>query len=301
MVEETIFRRWAQPPGKTEQGRCDNAAKAIRNAIKASTQLNRKDIKVFAQGSYRNHTNVTKDSDVDIGVVCYDSFFGVFPKGYTRDSFGLKLAPYQYEQFKNEVGESLSAYFGKDAVRRGNKAFDVRENSYRVEADVAPFFEHRRYHTNGSYLSGVELRPDRGGKVINWPERLYEDGVDKHYEEGVNKNLITHKRFKALVRILKSVKSLMDDAKIPSASAIPGFLVECLVWNVPNDHFGRTTYTADVREVLAYLFNNTMSDSKCSKWAEVSGLKYLFRNAQKWTRQGAHSFLSDAWDCLELK
>jgi hypothetical protein len=37
----------------------------------------------------------------------------------------------------------LRSYFGANAVARGNKAFDVRETSYHVEADVSPFFEHR--------------------------------------------------------------------------------------------------------------------------------------------------------------
>lgn len=36
---EAQFREWAKPPGKTEQNRCDNAASAIRNAIKANQQL----------------------------------------------------------------------------------------------------------------------------------------------------------------------------------------------------------------------------------------------------------------------
>ena len=59
----------AKPPGKTEQDRCDNAATAIRKAIEASDKLRSHRVSVFAQGSYRNNTNVRKDSDVDIGVL----------------------------------------------------------------------------------------------------------------------------------------------------------------------------------------------------------------------------------------
>ena len=63
---EAQFRERAKPPGKTEQDRCDNAASAIRNAIKASDKLRERGVSVFVQGSYRNNTNVRKDSDVDI-------------------------------------------------------------------------------------------------------------------------------------------------------------------------------------------------------------------------------------------
>ena len=50
---EDSFSTWAQPPAKTEQERCENAEKAIRNAISDSTTLKYKNIKIFAQGSYR--------------------------------------------------------------------------------------------------------------------------------------------------------------------------------------------------------------------------------------------------------
>lgn len=115
-------------------------------------------------------------------------------------------------------------------MHRGNKAFDIKKNSYHVEADVAPFFEHRRYSANGNYNSGVELRPDNGGQVINWPQQ--------HYDNGVWKNNETNRRYKSLVRILKALCNEMSDIGIESAQQIPGFLNECLIWNVPNEHFG---------------------------------------------------------------
>ena len=90
----------------------------------------------------------------------------------------------------------------------------------------------------------------------------------------------------------------MSEEDISAAKSINGFLIECMVWNVPNDNFGHITFTSDVRFCLAYLFNNTMRDEQCSEWGEVSELKYLFRPSQKWTRQQAHSFVSAAWDYI---
>jgi len=287
---EDTFSSWARPPGKTEQERCDNAAQAIRNAIAASEKLKRRNIKVFTQGSYRNNTNVRQDSDVDIGILCYNTFFMDLPEGYTMENFGIDPATYHYKQFKDEVGEALTAYFGSSSIHRGNKAFDIHENSYHVDADVAPFFEHRRYSTDGKYLSGFELNPDNGGRIINWPEQ--------HYDNGVNKNTATGRRFKALVRIIKSLRNEMADKGIVEAKPVTGFLIECLVWNVPNDYFGHDTYEEDVRSCLAFLFNNTITDEECFEWREVSELKDLFRPSQKWTRQQAHLFISKAWDYI---
>ena len=285
---EAQFREWAKPPGETEQERCDNAASAIRNAIKESEKLRTRDISIFAQGSYRNNTNVRKDSDVDIGILCTNTLLDDFPPGMNRDNFGLSPATYHYEQYKNEVEQALVGYFGRAAVKRGNKAFDVHETSYHVEADVVAFFEHRRYKENGTYLVGVALLTDKeNNRVINWPEQ--------HYENGIGKNKQTGTRFKSIVRVLKALSNEMTEARV-SGGDIPGFLIECLVWNIPNDQFQHSTYTADVRAALAFLFNNTMTLEKCKEWGEVSELIYLFNSSQKWTWQQAHAFTSAAWD-----
>lgn len=286
---EEKFRIWAQSPSKSETDRLERTERAIREAIHASFKLSSRSLKIFTQGSFRNRTNVRRESDIDVGVLCYDTFFYELPPQKTDAQFGISPATYSYAQFKNEVGEALVAKFGSLAVSRGNKAFDIKAPGSQVEADVAPFFEHRRYSENGKFLSGVELRPDNGlpPKIVNWPEQ--------HYENGNNKNNLTGRRYRALVRIMKSLRNEMRDEGKVVAEPIIGFLNECLVWNVPNSQFGNTTYTQDLRNVLAYLYVNTDSDQKCNEWGEVSELKYLFRPSQKWTRQQANDFILAAW------
>lgn len=290
---EAQFRDWAKPPGKTEEERCNNAASAIRNAIKASGKLHARGVSVFAQGSYRNNTNVRQDSDVDIGILCTDAFFyGPLPEGLTPERLGFSDSSYQFAQFKNEVESALVDYFGRAAVTRGNKAFDIHETSYHVEADVAPFFEHRRYSADGTYLEGVELRTDKeGNRVINWPEQ--------HYTNGCQKNTATGTRFKSIVRVLKALTNEMAERRV-SGGNIPGFLIECLVWNVSQDHFRNNTYTADVKAALIFLYEHTKTDDPCREWGEVSELKYLFRPAQKWTREQANAFTVAARNYAEL-
>src|SRR5579864_2242396 len=172
---EQDFRRWAEGPSKTEQQKAENAESMIRSAIAARSQLRSRTIEVFGQGSYRNRTNVRQDSDVDVCVRCMDSFFGDYSK-VSREQAGVLDATYGYADFRNDVEAALRSSFGTKSVTRGNKAFDIHENTYRVDADVVACFEHRRYYTsNGAirYLSGTELVADDGTHVRNWPDQQY--------------------------------------------------------------------------------------------------------------------------------
>ncbi|MCW8128399.1 nucleotidyltransferase [Microbulbifer halophilus] len=291
---ESVFSAWSQGPSKTEQEKVENAERQIRQAIQASPKLQNRDITVFAQGSYRNRVNVRRDSDVDIGVLCFDTFFPAYPDDNVKAILKERFSDgeYTYSQFKNELEEALVNRFGREAVSRGSKSFDVKENTYRVESDVAAFFEHRRYTSTTSYLSGVEMIPDdlTPPRVRNWPEQ--------HYSNGVAKNDATNRRYKRVVRILKNLSNEMASQGIAPAKEAPSFLVECLVFNASNVRFNYSSFKPMIREVLAELFNNTLSDEACSEWGEVSELKYLFRTSQPWTRESAHAFLSDAWDYI---
>lgn len=291
---ESVFANWSQGPGKTEQERAENAERQIRQAIQASDKLKNRDIKVFIQGSYRNRVNVRQDSDVDIGVLCFDTYFPEYPDDNVKMELAEGFAPatYEYATFKNELEEALVARFGRAAVTRGSKAFDIKANTYRVESDVAAFFEHRRYVTTTYYHSGVEMIPDDYDppRVKNWPEQ--------HYKNGVSKNEATLRRYKRVVRILKKLSNEMASNGFQSAKNAQSFLIECLVFNASNSCFQYQSFKPMVRAVLAELFNNTLSSEKCSEWGEVNELKYLFRGSQPWTRESAHLFLSDAWDYI---
>ena len=208
------------------------------------------------------------------------------------------------KQFKNELEEALVAHFGRAAVKRGNKAFNIRENTYHVEADVVAFYEFRHYGENGDYHAGVALMTDRGGELIeNYPERLVEHwpSTPLHYENGVSKNDDTGQHFKGVVRILKKIRNKMEEAGSSSAKAIPGYLLECMIWNVPNADFTGYTWDARIQTVLRYIWNNTKDDAKCKSWCEVNAIKYLFHASQPWTRAAAHTFIGEAWKYVGVR
>lgn len=291
---EEIFRSWAKSPSTGEQDKCNNAETAIRKAVANSPNFTDKIVRVFTQGSYRNRTNIGAEGDVDVGVLCTDTFFFDLPDGFTADSFGISTpAEYRHPEFKDHLHQALNYHFGEKAVSRGSKAFDIHENTYRIDADVVPHFEYRRYDKNGNYLTGTSFLTGDGKRIVNWPEQ--------NYENGVAKNDATGYRFKALTRTIKNLRAQMANDGREVAKSIPSYLIECLVWNVPNEGFNHDTYTADVRYVLAHLFNNTKSFEDCKEWGEVNELKYLFRNSQPWTLAQAHAFISAAWVYIGFK
>ena len=298
-ISEDTFTSWSQGPGKTEADKCENAETAVRKAIAADEKLSVLDISVFAQGSYMARTNVRQDSDVDVCIRYNTAFFPEYPDGKTSKDFGNGDGALRFADFKNMVEKALKSYFGEAGVTRGNKAFDVHANTYRIDADVVPTYEHRRYTGNKSadgtwqYYSGVAFDPDNGARIKNWPKQ--------NYDNGVQRNDATSRRYKRVIRIFKRLRNKMQEDRIPDAANIASFLIECLVWNTPISAFEPDTYTENVKQVIIAVWNATKTDEACSKWVEVNGMKWLFRPTQPWTREQAHKFVHAAWNYIGYK
>lgn len=296
---EGSFATWAEGPGKTEQEKCDNAETAVRKAIAASRELESWDVTVVPHGSYRIRTNIKQDSDVDIFVrMNSPTFFDDYPPGKARADFGNIDGTVNYADYRNRIERALKGYLGEGAVTAGEKAFDVHENSYRIDADVIAVFAHRRYtgqfNPDGShhYHEGIAFRTSSGTLVRSWPEQSYANGIAK--------NAATSRRYKRVIRVLKNLRNYMQEKKVSAATGIASFLIESLVWNVPNDAFGDGAYCDDVYNVLSFLIKQTASMDTCREWGEVNELFYLWHGGQAWTLAQAHSFLKAAWSFLDF-
>jgi hypothetical protein len=135
--------------------------------------------------------------------------------------------------------------------------------------------------------------PDQGNLVINWPQQTYDNGVKKNND--------ANRRYKRVIRILKRLRNQMQEDKIPEASNIPSFLIECLAWSAPITAFQHDTYSQDLRQVIIDVWNPTQKDETCAKWVEINGLKWLFRPMQPWSRSQANEFLRAAWNYIGFK
>lgn len=294
MSWEDTFRSWGAAPSKTEQEKMENAEMAIRKAIKANEELSEMDISIIPQGSYRSRTNVKQDSDVDICVCLNTTFFPRYPEGRDREYYGNLPGSISFRDFKLLVSTALGEYFGYENITSGNKAIDVHSNSYRVDADVLPAFAYRYYYgdSDDDYIqpTGVAILTNDGNRINNWPYQTYTNGVEKQENTG--------ERYKKMVRILKRLRNKMQDENIPEANDIASFLIESLVWNVPDERFNHDAYEDDVRHVLVDSFNKTLPTGSYASMPEVNNIKLLFGAHQFWTRERANTFLSRAWAYL---
>lgn len=300
MSLEDTLTAWAKGPGETEQTKCDNAERVIRDALQADSFLKTLNPapKVFVQGSYRANTNVRADSDVDVCILLPETYFwSIQFSDITAEQVPGTKPPIYFKDFKNAVENALVNRFGRAGVTRGDKAFDVHANTYRIDADVVAAFEHRRYLNRRPdgvipYELGIEFSTDSGVQIINWPEQTHENGVAKNKRTG--------RTYKSAIRIIKRLRNQMQEEKITSARDIGSFLIESLVRNVPDESFGFDNYSSVIRDVLAHTLNGTIDDAGCREWVEVNERKYIFK-ASPSLRDKAHTFLSAAWDHFGFK
>ncbi|SNX60607.1 hypothetical protein SAMN06296273_2073 [Nitrosomonas ureae] len=289
---EDTLSNWTKPPSDTEETKLSNAERMVREAINEDPILSSKTTEVFGQGSYANDTNVRLNSDIDINVRYTGGFYFDLPEGISRDDFGLN-SPSEYSlcEFKNDVYAALVRKFGGNSVKRKNKCITVLGNSYRVETDVVPTWNYRRYDKSGTYVLGAKLRIDSGEYVVNYPQQ--------HIENGKIKNANTNRRFKRLTRIYRKLRYKMLDDRFPVSDSITSFLLECLVWNMPNSILNdNDTWQERLKESIIHLYQHTKDENKCDEWGEVSELLYLFRGNRKWTKSDINKFSEDAWSYL---
>ena len=291
----SILATWSGPPSDTEDERCANAERMVKEAIRNDPVLAARTIRVYTHGSYRNNTNVKRESDVDVGVCLLDTFYDdySFAAGLSRADTGVTPSTYTAAQFMNELGAALYAQFGGGGVTRGGKVWAVRENTYRVHADVAPTFELRRYQrltTGGySYESGTRLLTDDGRTIDNWPEQ--------HAANGIAKNQITGMRFKKHVRILKRLRDEMASSGRLSAP-IPSCLIESLLWNAADSTFAHVDLMGSTLALLNELAVTTAGDETSRQLGEINERKYLFGQHQTWTRAQTNASLWAAYAYL---
>ena len=269
----------ASPISQSEDEKCRNAIRMVRDAMKKldytddekeirsymadsyayALELRQrytgKKITLLVQGSYANRTNISTESDVDVAVILESTFIPKFRNGVTDSDYGFSDVTFSVYELKDEVQDALNQHFRGQGVVRHDKCIKVTGNTYRVDADVVPAYRYRDYSDdylcdNGNYVGGIEIRPDSGGKILNYPEQ--------HIRLGIAKNKVTKYNFKKCVRIIKNMKEKMKEDGYEVSSKISSFGLESLLWNVEVSAY--TKYSSILRytfgEVISFLKND---------------------------------------------
>jgi hypothetical protein len=289
---EDTLNKWRKPPSDSEETKLSNAERMVKEAIQESDDLKDKKIDVFGQGSYANDTNVKLDSDIDLNASLNDSVFIDIPNEKKQEDFGYSDSNYKFSDYKDSLEKALVSKFGRTQVIRNDKCITIKANSYRVEADVIPTFKYYRHEENGGKAIGTKFLTDEGKSIVNYPIQ--------HIDNGKKKNSQTQRRFKRLTRIFKRLRYKMIEDNETVSDNISSFLIECLVFNVPDNIFNDfDNWTDRLKEAILYLYKNTKEEKDCKEWGEVSELLYLFHSGRKWKNSDVNTFLLQAWKYLE--
>lgn len=268
---ESQLEGFTQPISESENQRCENMIKMVKEAVEyyyyetRDYIVNINNYEIFLQGSYANNTNVKQNSDVDICVMYKNVFNYRIPEGVSLNG-SYNDSTLDYFTLRNMIKNALSKKFGSDRVIDKNKSIRILSNSYTTEADVVVAFQYRYYINGNDYLEGISYKALDGASVVNYPKL--------HIKNGNDKNTETNHMYKKMVRIFKKIMYDMQDNNIYESKEVKGFVIECMVYNINNKdiyQYIATKYTDNLKRMADAFINESMIS-----WIEVNEIKYLF-------------------------
>ena len=228
---------------------------------------------VFLQGSYKNDTNLRRDSDVDVVVQLAAR---LRPRVAALSGLHLeqdqvhKLAHARWQSFRDQVLKALRATYGTKAVTPGRKSLKLAKGKIPASADVVVTL---RYETGLAFYLPGERR-----WVVSYPQQ--------HHARGLKKELATNGRYKRTIRMFKAARNhLVENHAIRNGTA-PSYFIECLLYNVPNNLF-RPSFGQSYYGVVEYLTTASLQQFKCQ-----NGVRELFGSSRDlWSVDEAQKFV----------
>ena len=244
-----VLQKWAKP-GRNEMSKQTYAV--LRDVLLERLNISESDI--YLQGSYRNHTNVRDNSDIDIVVE-----FG-------PNTNVCKVKDYVYGKILNSHNFQFT---------KGSKTVKYKGYSgIYVPADIVPCV------TVKGEENCVKLYDSSRGTVIkNYPK--------VHIHNGEEKSGNTNGNFKNAVRILKNARNYLNDKGI--RTNISSYTIECMLYNIPDTEF-QGNESEVCYNTLSWLLNNKHSVDTMRTQDDHS---LLFMNTNL-SIVGAKQFINDA-------
>lgn len=290
---EEKLTSWTKRSSDSEKEKQERAERMVRAAVREHPGFEDCSLKVFAKGSYANNTNVRSDSDVDVAVKCTNvQYWGEHTQGAHPPSSGYS-GPWTPSKLRSELVAALRAKFPGQVDTSGSTAIHIDATSTRVDIDVVPCFDYRYYFSATSWRDGAKVFKKDGSSIVNYS--------DQQLTHGNAKNTRTRRYYKRTVRILKRLENAMVEADYHRE--VPSFFVECLVYNISDSILLLPTWTETVSRTLAYIWSGLEGSEPSNagdRWLEVNECKYLFSNAQPWSRTDGRDFACAGWNYLEL-
>lgn len=226
-VTKQQLESWTSPGAEQS---AKNSHTSIREAVSRGQFPGGKTPEVFLQGSYKNHTNIRGDSDVD--VVCFwpDVFYSNLSEEDKR-RLGINTSSYTWDDFESTVRAALTDYYGSNRIRVRNKAIAVRfDSSGYVPADVVVSIGYRLFDNEDNFQEGISLLDRTSRKlIVNFPKQ--------HSRNGDSKASRTSGEFRKVVRASKNARNKAIEEEFLDPKDAPSYFVESLVYNVVDSAF----------------------------------------------------------------
>lgn len=259
-IPETQLDTWSKQGSVAGSSSTYNTIKIVLE--ETDSPYYAKNFDVFLQGSYGNDTNVYAESDVDIVIQLKSSFQHDLSQLSENQKMHFNSAfsnsSYGYHEFKDDVLKHLVNRFGT-GVKAGNKAISIPATANRRKADVIVALEYRRYTsfhatTNQSYIEGIKFYTSSGQEIINYPKKHSQNLTRKHQDSA--------NWLKPVVRILKNLRSRLEDKGRISTGDAPSYYLEGLLYNVPSEKFG-TSYGNCFCNAISWIQQANRSNFVC--------------------------------------
>lgn len=268
-----------------------NTHETIRRVLAAHQWPTGMTYDFYLQGSYRNDTNLTGDSDVDV-VLELNSVFrhdwtslSQYERGLLSSSF--QPATHSWDDFRREVLKALEAGFGRALVGQGNKSIKLKADPPRLAADIVVCMEYRRYTSYNSYVQGIVFYALQDKRwVVNYPKL--------HYDNGARKSKRTSDRYKRTVRMFKSARNRLEEANLIGSNLAPSYFLECLLYNAPDSAY-RWGFQDTYCSIVNWWNQTDLEGLFCQ-----NGQQYLFGDSdEQWSIAEANTLgaqLANLWN-----
>ncbi len=258
-IPESQLSRWCH---HGPQDASIRTHQAIRRALDAYHWPTGVTYDFYLQGSYRNDTNISGDSDVDVVLELQSAFrheadlLTEYDRRRLEGSF--QSATYDWNDFRRDALKVLEAGFGKNFVAQGNKSIKLKAHPPRLAADVVVCIEHRKYFSYQSYLEGMTFYALRDKRwIVNYPK--------EHYKNGAGKSRLTSDQYKRTVRMFKNARNYLETNHGMSSELAPSYFLECLLYNAPDAtfHYGfQDTFCAVVNWMATADFSKLLCQNE---------------------------------------
>jgi hypothetical protein len=250
---------WDNASNQADKQQIKNAFGEIKRCLLSNAEINnynsRGELKIYEHGSFVCNSSIKQASDLDMHVA---------------------LARANFPAWKDTVERVLVGTFGRKSVKRKKVAITVIGHENRADTDVLPcgFYDNQ---------NGVVAYSDAQNRKVKYFPKEDKSGIREM-------DVDTDNDYSKMVRVYKGCKQEMIQDGI---DGIASFMIECLLYNLPNSLFVYDNYEGTTEDIYLKMFidsKNALFSAQLNTWEkaqayyEINGEKPLYQNENHFNR-----------------